>query len=164
MLIDDAQIRKLGMEPFLGKVSGVSTPGEWGHYEFGGERLRSFEIERIYRDPTCSFCLEPLAGVTQRQHISGKGAPASATEWRQIDYDSITRHRAAMEVWMEDYQGEPRPMDPEVKLLVDSWQPKDLPSAEVLKEALDFAERCKKAMSAEKGVWQKPWPLLPPIE
>ncbi len=62
-LLDADQIVKVG-EPDCGtQLTKPDTPGRWGKYEVGGERLQCPELARSRGDRGISFCFEPLRHI-----------------------------------------------------------------------------------------------------
>jgi hypothetical protein len=108
----------------MGGWSEPSTPGEWGQYTVGGEKLYSDEVRR-YAKTTCCFCFEPLKDVQQRPHKvvdRDDGFAKWYSEWREIDYRNIMNHRPHMMYWIDDFpkrkeEGRMKTKPPHVRLI-----------------------------------------------
>ena len=88
------------------------------------------------------------------------------TEWRQVDFETISNHRGRVLDWIDKYRGEPRPGKAESMVFSGTWgKPANIGEENAriahVQEALKIADSYVAAMNHEEGVWQRPWPRLP---
>ena len=124
-LLDAAEIRKVG-EPRIGHyLRSPTTPGEWGQWEVGGERMHCHEVGRYNGDHEVDFCREPLADIAQgplcrhepdrvslgRRYqcwIDDEKTDSRYVEWRPVDFCSLQSHKDMLLDWISAYRGVPR--------------------------------------------------------
>ena len=121
--------------------------------------MHSPEVEQNGGGIWTAFCLESLMELTEnRKHTPWIVGPKHHwwREWRQVDWDTVSRHKNDLIEWVRGYRGEPRFNYPRVMPLRNTWSREtSLKNFDVYVEEV---EELQLALSYEIGIWQRPWP------
>ena len=104
--VDETRVVRTG-EPKLGGLSRPTTPGDWGQWTIGGQKMYCQEKQRLLDQQyaqfgnkgkcpkeTVSFCKEPIRDITFKEHqeLGNRKDQNKAwhwPEWRKCDGASV---------------------------------------------------------------------------